>query len=132
MVLTQIGSSTIMNISLTSELEQFVQSTVKSGRYSSASEVVRAALRLLEEREMERLVRLEELRKEIMMGIEASDRGEFFDGEEVLRELREEIQQADEDKYVIFYRVINNGIQIERVLSGYRDFEDVFLENRES
>lgn len=36
------------------------------------------------------------------------------------------------DKYVIFYRVINNGIQVERVLSGYRDFEDIFLENKES
>jgi antitoxin ParD1/3/4 len=87
-----------MNISLTPELEQFVQSTVNNGRYSSASEVVWAALRLLEQREMERLVRLEELRKEIMIGIEASDRGEVFDGEEVLRELREEIRQADEGK----------------------------------
>jgi antitoxin ParD1/3/4 len=84
-----------MNISLTPELEQFVQSTVNNGRYSSASEVVWAALRLLEQREMERLVRLEELRKEIMIGIEASDRGEVFDGEEVLRELREEIQQVE-------------------------------------
>ena len=87
-----------MNISLTPELEQFVQSTVNNGRYSSASEVVWAALRLLEQREMERLVRLEELRKEITIGIEASERGEVFDGEEVLRELREEIQQADEGK----------------------------------
>jgi toxin ParE1/3/4 len=36
------------------------------------------------------------------------------------------------DKYVIFYRLIKNGIQIERVLSGYRDFEDIFSENGES
>lgn len=86
-----------MNISLTPELEQFVRSTVKSGRYSSASEVIEAALRLLEEREMERLVRLEELRKEIRIGIEASDCGEVFDGEEVLKELREEIQQAKQE-----------------------------------
>lgn len=41
-----------MNISLTPELEQFVQSTVKNGRYSSASEVILAALRLLKEREI--------------------------------------------------------------------------------
>ena len=41
-----------MNISLTPELEQFVQSIVKNGRYSSASEVVLAALRLLKEREI--------------------------------------------------------------------------------
>ncbi len=41
-----------MNISLTPELEQFVQSTVKNGRYSSASEVILAALRLLKEQEV--------------------------------------------------------------------------------
>ncbi len=41
-----------MNISLTPELEQFVQSTVKNGRYSSASEVIGAALILLKEREV--------------------------------------------------------------------------------
>ena len=87
-----------MNIQLTPELEQFVQSTVYSGRYSDASEVVRTALRLLEEREMERLVRLEELRKEIAIGIACSDRGEVFDGEEVLRELRQEIEQERQDK----------------------------------
>ncbi|MBE9187815.1 type II toxin-antitoxin system ParD family antitoxin [Microcoleus sp. LEGE 07076] len=40
-----------MNISLTPELEQFVQSTVKNGRYSSASEVILAALKLLKEHE---------------------------------------------------------------------------------
>ncbi|MEG4337381.1 type II toxin-antitoxin system ParD family antitoxin [Microcoleus sp. D3_18_C2] len=41
-----------MNISLTPELEQFVQSTVKNGRYSSASEVILAGLQLLKEREV--------------------------------------------------------------------------------
>jgi toxin ParE1/3/4 len=47
-------------------------------------------------------------------------------------ELAPSLRSLPVDKYVIFYRVIKNGIQIERVLSGYRDFEDVFLENRES
>jgi len=87
-----------MNVSLTPELEQFVQSTVKSGRYSSASEVIRTALRLLEEREIEQLVRLEELRKEILMGIEHSDRGDVFDSEDVLRELRQEIDLAEQSE----------------------------------
>jgi antitoxin ParD1/3/4 len=40
-----------MNVSLTPELEQFVTDTVATGRYSSASEVVRSALRILEEEE---------------------------------------------------------------------------------
>jgi antitoxin ParD1/3/4 len=39
------------NVSLTPELEAFIDNTVASGRYRSASEVVRAALRLLHERE---------------------------------------------------------------------------------
>jgi antitoxin ParD1/3/4 len=37
-----------MNISLTPQLEKLVQDRVKSGRYTSASEVIREALRLLE------------------------------------------------------------------------------------
>lgn len=40
-----------MNVSLTSELERFVEDRVKSGAFASSSEVVRAGLRLLAERE---------------------------------------------------------------------------------
>lgn len=40
-----------MNVSLTPELEQFVQEKVSSGLYYSASEVIREGLRLLKERE---------------------------------------------------------------------------------
>lgn len=40
-----------MNVSLTPELEKFVDDTVASGRYSTASELVRASLRKLEEEE---------------------------------------------------------------------------------
>jgi len=43
-----------MNVSLTPELEEFVNARVESGRCHSASEVVREALRLLEERDQER------------------------------------------------------------------------------
>ncbi len=97
-----------MNISLTPDQEQFIQSTVKRGKYSSASEVVGAALRLLEEREMKRLLRLEELRKEIAIGMENSDRGDIFDGEEVLKELREEIQPLSQSD--------NNPQESERII----------------
>ncbi len=40
-----------MNVSLTPELEKFVEETVATGRYASASEVVRASLRIMEEEE---------------------------------------------------------------------------------
>jgi antitoxin ParD1/3/4 len=80
---------TPMNVSLTPELEKFVQSKVKSGRYLSASEVIREALRLLEERDRLYQARLADLQKEITIGVEEADRGELFDGEEVMRELYE-------------------------------------------
>lgn len=49
-----------MNVSLTPELECLVQTKVQSGRYLSASEVVREALRLLEERDQLRELKLQE------------------------------------------------------------------------
>ena len=67
-----------MNVSLTPELERFIRDRVDSGRHHSSSEVVREALRLLEERERLRELRLEELRREIRKGI---DSGEPVDGE---------------------------------------------------
>ena len=47
-----------LNVSLTPHLEEFIHQTVSSGRFQSASELVRTALRLLEERcSMNRLFR---------------------------------------------------------------------------
>lgn len=83
-----------MNVSLPPELEQFVHAKVKSGQYLSASDVIQEALRLLEERDRLQEIRLEILRQEIAIGIEQSDRGEVFDGEEVIQELLGEIDQA--------------------------------------
>ncbi len=65
-----------MNVSLTPELEQLVNDKVKSGLYNSASEVVREALRLLKEQDALKAYRLEELRREIAVGIAQADRGE--------------------------------------------------------
>lgn len=60
-----------MNISLTPQLEELVKRKVESGLYGSASEVVREALRLLEERDRLQALRLEELRNEIKKGLES-------------------------------------------------------------
>lgn len=77
-----------MNVSLTPELEQFVQSRVSSGRYQTASEVVREGLRLLESREQEREAAMRELRMKIRHGVEQADRGELLDGEKVFEDIR--------------------------------------------
>jgi antitoxin ParD1/3/4 len=65
-----------MNVSLTPELEKLVRQKVDSGLYLSASEVVREALRLLEERDRMRALKSEEIRKEIQVGIDQAERGE--------------------------------------------------------
>jgi antitoxin ParD1/3/4 len=77
-----------MDISLSPDLEQLVHEKVASGSYSSASEVVREALRLLQQHDQLQSVRLAELKREIAKGIEAADRGEFVPAEEVFQELR--------------------------------------------
>ncbi len=60
-----------MNVSLTPQLEEMVRNKVESGLYSSASEVMREALRLLEERDRLHALRLEELRAEIQKGVDS-------------------------------------------------------------
>jgi antitoxin ParD1/3/4 len=65
-----------MNVSLTPQLERLVKKKVKSGAYHSASEVVREALRLFDERERLREFRLAELREQIEFGVEQIERGE--------------------------------------------------------
>jgi antitoxin ParD1/3/4 len=62
-----------MNVSLTPELERLIHTKVESGLYLSASEVVREALRLLEERDMLQTMKREELRREIQIGIDQAD-----------------------------------------------------------
>lgn len=68
-----------------SHFEKFVKKQIESGRYSSASEVVREALRLLEEREELRVVRIEYLREKIQEGVNS---GSGNPVEEVLNRLQ--------------------------------------------
>ena len=54
-----------------SYFEGFIKQQLESGRYSSASEVIREALRLLEEREEQRQLQLNKLRAELQAGVES-------------------------------------------------------------
>lgn len=49
--------------------EDFIKGQIRAGRYASASEVIRDGLRVLEEREKLRALKLESLRAEIQRGI---------------------------------------------------------------
>jgi antitoxin ParD1/3/4 len=82
-----------MEIPLTPKLEQFVKKQVNSGHYSSEADVVLAAVQFLEEREMVYQGRFDELRREIMIGYEAAERGEVLDGEVVFENLRTKLNQ---------------------------------------
>lgn len=73
------GQRAPMNVSLTPELEKFVSAKVQSGRYNSASEVVREALRLLEEHDSARAAQLAEFNREIGRRLASLDRGEAVD-----------------------------------------------------
>ena len=85
-----------MNVNLTPELEQMVHNKVQTGRYNSASEVVREALRLMEERDQVKA----EVRKKIAAGIESARAGRLTDGDAFFArmdaELDEEIRADDE------------------------------------
>lgn len=84
---------TTVNISITPELDAFLQSRVQSGRYQTTSEVVREALRLLERQERERDDALAGLRQKLHRGAEQAERNELLDGDEVFVELKEMIEE---------------------------------------
>lgn len=84
---------TTVNVSITPELDSFLQSRVKSGRYQTTSEVVREALRLLERQEQEREETLKQLKAKLDRGAGQAERGEVIDGDEVFDELREMIEE---------------------------------------
>lgn len=75
-----------MNVSLTPRLEELIRRKVESGLYNNASEVVREALRLLEERDNER-----RLREELAIGLKQIERGETVAWtDELLETLKQE------------------------------------------
>jgi antitoxin ParD1/3/4 len=89
-----------MNVSLTPELENLVNEQVKSGLYNSASEVIRESLRLFKEQLILKDIRRNELRREIMLGVDAIRNGDYVElkspqdyedfAEKIIKEGREE------------------------------------------
>ena len=77
------------NISLTPEQDEFIEKAVEAGEYQNASEAVRDALRVLQQRRREDALKLKALRLQVKAGVEALDRGEFT-----------EIADADLDDYL--------------------------------
>ena len=79
--------TTTRNIALTPKLDRYVQGKIDSGRYQSASEVVREGLRLLEQQEQERAAALIDIRKQIRLGYTQVLKGQTVDPDAVLGEI---------------------------------------------
>lgn len=77
-----------MNISLTPHLEELIRDKIASGSYNSASEVVREALRLLEQEDQLRALKMQRLRQDLRGGLESGASVEF-DPQEIKRAARE-------------------------------------------
>jgi antitoxin ParD1/3/4 len=77
------------NINLTSEQDAFVSKVVEKGEYQNASEAIRDALRVLQQRRREDSLKLKVLRSHIKAGADALRRGEFV-----------EIDETDIERYL--------------------------------
>lgn len=87
-----------MNVHLTPELEQLVQAKVQSGRYNSASEVVREALRLMEQRDELRSIQIDEMRRRMDRALGESTRSEGTDGDQFMQEMLDNLDAQRERK----------------------------------
>lgn len=79
-----------MDVSLTPELERFVNDKVDSGLYNNASEVIRGSLRLRKEHDDIR----QKWREQIERGWQEAQRGELVDGAEAFRRIDARIKNA--------------------------------------
>ncbi len=77
------------NVSLTAEQDAFVEKVVKAGEYQNASEAIRDALRVLQQKRREDALKLKALRAQVKAGLEALERGDFV-----------EVADADLDSYL--------------------------------
>ena len=143
-----------MNVNLTPQLVELVRSKVASGMYTSASEVVREALRLMDEQDRLRAAKLEQLRDDIRLGLNSGS-SQTWSAEDSLDQADRWIDKLDEKfgilatqplmgrareelaadlrsfpfgRYVIFYMPVQDGIDVVRVLHSARDVDAAFGE----
>ncbi|TRU34165.1 MAG: type II toxin-antitoxin system ParD family antitoxin [Microcystis aeruginosa Ma_MB_F_20061100_S20] len=82
-------------IQLTPEIENLIAEQIKTGKYQDDLAVIQEGLRLLAERDRIYRGRFEELKREVMIGVEELRRQEGINGEEVFSELEEDLQQIE-------------------------------------
>jgi antitoxin ParD1/3/4 len=77
------------NVSLTAEQDAFVERVIKAGEYQNASEAIRDALRVLQQKRCEDALKLKALRAQIKTGLDALEQGDFI-----------EVAEAELDDYL--------------------------------
>ena len=77
------------NVSLTAGQDAFVERVIKAGEYQNASEAIRDALRVLQQKRREDVLKLKALRAQIKAGLDALERGDFT-----------EVAEAELDDYL--------------------------------
>jgi antitoxin ParD1/3/4 len=93
MILTEVINSMPSSYTIGKHFEMFIQDQLRSGRYNNASEIVRDALRLLEERER----KLAALDAAIARGLADIDAGHVYDADDVFDELERKYRGAADE-----------------------------------
>ncbi|CCI19019.1 conserved hypothetical protein [Microcystis aeruginosa PCC 9807] len=75
-------------IQLTPEIENLIAQQIKTGKYQDDLAVIQEGLRLLAERDRIYRGRFEQLKQEVMIGVQELRRGESFDGREFINRLK--------------------------------------------
>ena len=87
-----------MNISLTPQLEKYIQEKVTSGRYTSASEVIRESLRLMHTYDDLQKQRIDQLNQAIDIGLTQLKSGDKLSAPESYQRLKKKIKRTAKEK----------------------------------
>ncbi len=85
------------NVSLTPELEKYLQKKVQAGGYKSVSEVVREALRLLKEKDQEAETKLKILKSAIQKGFDSGP-SSLLDMDAIKKKARQRTTSSSKNK----------------------------------
>lgn len=81
-----------MTLPLPSDLQQFADRQIASGKYTSLDEMMLAGLRILAEQEQIYQGRFEELRREVLLGVLEAERGELLDATSEIEAIRQRLR----------------------------------------
>ncbi|MBP0009674.1 MULTISPECIES: type II toxin-antitoxin system ParD family antitoxin [unclassified Roseofilum] len=81
-----------MNIVLSPEQKQFIESQIKKGKYLNSQELINKALQLLEKQDREYERWIEDTHKKVVVGIEQLEKGEKMEGKVVVAQLQNKFE----------------------------------------